>query len=301
MCPLCRSKVKAVKRGYYLRPSDNKRFQRFQCKACKKTFSEQLFGIEYRLRRRENLQRIYRVLCRGMSQRAVAEEFSMHRDAIATRIVRFGRCSRSNLEYYRENREKVKEVQFDELITFEHTKCKPLTVPIAVENGSRKILALKVGKIPASGHLAEISRKRYGHRKSERSRVLNELIQDLKICALNRAHFTSDEAIEYPPLILKHFPEATHATFKGRRAVIAGLGELKKGGYDPLFSLNHTYAMFRDNLKRLSRRTWATTKDPAKLELMLYMYAWFHNLRLDRKKEQKRTPVCLTSISHLHN
>jgi len=39
--------------------------------------------------------------------------------------------------------------------------------------------------------------------------------------------------------------EATHRTVKGRRGSIAGQGELKKIGFDPLFSLNHTCAMLR--------------------------------------------------------
>jgi hypothetical protein len=48
-----------------------------------------------------------------------------------------------------------------------------------------------------------------------------------------------------------------------------GQGELKRGGFDPLFSLNHTAAMFRDRLKRLSHRTWCTTKRPDRLQLLL--------------------------------
>ncbi len=57
-------------------------------------------------------------------------------------------------------------------------------------------------------------------------------------------------------------------------------GELKRGGFDPLFALNHTCAMFRDHLKRLSRRTWCTTKRASCLQDLLYVYAWFHNERL---------------------
>ncbi len=36
---------------------------------------------------------------------------------------------------------------------------------------------------------------------------------------------------------------SSHQRFKGRRGCIVGQGELKVGGFDPLFSLNHTYAM----------------------------------------------------------
>lgn len=38
--------------------------------------------------------------------------------------------------------------------------------------------------------------------------------------------------------------------------------------------------MSRDNLKRLSRRTWCT-KSIVPLKQMVAMYAWFHNKKLD--------------------
>jgi len=47
------------------------------------------------------------------------------------------------------------------------------------------------------------------------------------------------------------------------------------GGFDPLFALNHLFATLRQDLSRLGRSTWATTKTLAGLlnHLMLYI-AW---------------------------
>ena len=61
---------------------------------------------------------------------------------------------------------------------------------------------------------------------------------------------------------------------------MVGQGELKRGGFDPLFALNHTAAMYRDRIKRLSRRTWCTTKRADRLQLLVDLYAWHHNERL---------------------
>ena len=47
--------------------------------------------------------------------------------------------------------EDLSEVQFDEMESFEHTKCKPVTLRVAVNPKNRKILALRVGKIAAKG------------------------------------------------------------------------------------------------------------------------------------------------------
>ena len=49
---------------------------------------------------------------------------------------------------------KVENMQFDDLITLEHTKMKPLSVSLAVDKKRRFILGAEVSRIPAFGHLA---------------------------------------------------------------------------------------------------------------------------------------------------
>ena len=96
--------------------------------------------------------------------------------------------------------------------------------------------------------------------------------------------FESDEHNFYPPVVKKYFPEAKHKRYKGGRACVAGQGELKKKKYDPLFAINHTYAMFRANINRLIRRTWNTTKEIEQLQnhLDIYCYA-FNTGMIDQK------------------
>jgi hypothetical protein len=86
----------------------------------------------------------------------------------------------------------------------------------------------------------------------------------------------SDENPHYPPLIRGIFPRGEHLRYKGRRGCVVGQGELKRGGFDPLFSLNHTAAMFRANVNRLFRRTWCTTKKRESLAAHLALYAIHH-------------------------
>jgi len=87
----------------------------------------------------------------------------------------------------------------------------------------------------------------------------------------------SDQCPRYPGLVKKLFPQATHETSKGRRGCVVGQGELKAGGWDPLFALNHTAAMFRAHVSRLFRRTWNTTKKPAHLAAHMTLYVAHHN------------------------
>ncbi len=286
VCPYCKHQENIRKHGTYIRASDGKVCQRYRCKSCSKTFSETHFGIDYRLRKRYLNQNIFRSLCSGVSQRRLALILGVRRPVIARRLLRFGICAQHNLEEYRKNREKVSKLDFDELETFEHSKCKPITAAIAVEDKTRKVLAIAVGRIPAKGSLVHLARKKYGKRPCERHKCLTTLFEELKACVTDFGIVKTDQSRAYPPYIRVYLPKWEHQATPGRRGCVVGQGELKEGAWDPLFSLNHTYAMFRDGLKRLARRTWCTTKKIENLKMALYMYAWFHNLYLDSKAKR---------------
>ncbi len=291
MCPKCKSDESVIKRGFYRRPSDQKKVQRYRCKSCKISFSEQTFAIDYRQQKRWFNQSCFLTLCSGVSQRRTAYIFHVVPRTIARRVKKFGEICEENLAKYRKKREKVNEVQLDELESFIHTKLKPVTIPIAVEKKTRKVLAVSIGNIGAKGYLKKISLQKYGRRPSERMSALKGLVRDLQTCVAAKARIGSDKCPIYPKLIRESFPDASHYTCKGSRGAIVGLGELKKTVFDPIFTLNHTYAMFRDNLKTLSRRTWATAKRKDRLLHLLNIYAWFHNLWLDRNRAKPRLEI----------
>jgi len=168
-------------------------------------------------------------------------------------------------------------IEFDDLETFEHSKCKPLSVTLAVEHKTRRILGFEVSQMPAKGKLSRLALKKYGPRKDERAGARERLFQKIKPLIHDEALIKSDENPHYISPVRRHFPNATHERHKGQRGSIVGQGELKKVRFDPLFSLNHTCAMLRANVNRLFRRTWCTTKLPERLSLHLAMYVDFHN------------------------
>ena len=93
----------------------------------------------------------------------------------------------------------------------------------------------------------------------------------------------SDECPYYAPIVKQYFPQAKYTQHKGKKGCISGQGELKKTFFDPIFSINHTFAMLRANISRLIRRTWNTTKKIEALINHLNIYIWVHN--------NHRTPV----------
>jgi hypothetical protein len=172
---------------------------------------------------------------------------------------------------------KTQHLQFDDLITTEHTKLKPLSITLAVDAKRRIILGTKVSRIPAFGHLAALSRRKYGKRISTHKIGLLELLEKISPYVDKKAKIESDEHHSYARAIMQFYPQANYIQHKGGRATIAGLGELKKLHRDPLFILNHTCAMLRANINRLIRKTWCTTKDPKRLQDHLDIYIAFHN------------------------
>lgn len=131
--------------------------------------------------------------------------------------------------------------------------------------------------MPAKGHLATLSVKKYGYRRDLRTRGRYLLFKDIQRNVSPLALIESDENPHYPEAVRRFFPYARYQTFLSQRGSVTGQGELKKGFHDPLFSINHTFAMLRANINRLFRRTWCTTKKPQRLAAHLELYTYYHN------------------------
>ena len=279
MCPNCLRSGFSVKAGCY-RSRRRRRIQRFICRACHRRYSTQTQSLTYREKRPDLNAPLFKALASGLSQRRCAEIFGISRITVARKIVRMGRMARHALRTQAKERPAGDTVVFDEMETSEHTKMKPLSIALAVEDKTRRILAVEVASMPAKGRLAAKSRAKYGRRPDHRSVAMRALCREVKRACPRLVRVKSDECPRYPKIVRRYLPGVEHTRRKGRRAAAIGLGELKKGGWDPLFSLNHTAAMYRDNLKTLARRTWCTTKRPDRLQYLLYLYAWCHNQRL---------------------
>jgi hypothetical protein len=275
-----------VRKGTYFRRSDGQRISRYRCRSCGKSFSSGSFLPCYRQKKRKLNHKLQLLLVSGVSQRRAAILLRVNRKTVVRKFHFLAAQAQAGQQSWlsRLALTPVSEVQFDDLETSEHTKCKPLSVALAVEPKSRKILGFQVSSMPAKGHLSRIAYRKYGPRQDQRSQGWHALFGNLKPIVSPTAVWLSDENPHYPRHLRAHHPGAQHRTTPGRRGCIAGQGELKKIGFDPLFSLNHTCAMLRANLNRLFRRTWCTTKTQQGLIDHLWIYMSYHNRRL--------TPPC---------
>ena len=265
----------------YKRTSDRQRIQRYRCCECETTMSPSTFS-PWRGQKKRYLNRVvFGLLSRGMSINNTADELKVNRKTVARKLEAWGFYAASELNRInREEHEQCRVIEFDDLETFEHTKCKPIAVTIAVESRTRRILAIEVSPMQAKGKLAHKAREVYGRREDGRAAARARLFATLTDLVREDAVIKSDSNPHYAADVKRYFPKAHHVTYQSRKGSLGGQGELKKTKFDPIFSLNHSCAMVRYNLARLVRKTWCTTKRIDRLWLHLMLYALRHNQRI---------------------
>ena len=286
-CPNLKCKYhqsnEVIKRnGTYFRANDSRYVQRFKCTSCRRHFSFATFSLAKGQKKRRVNVEVEKLLSASVSMRRIARILNIHELTVKRKLEYLAKKAKLSQEklLLKLRQNPIHHMQFDDLITIEHTKLKPIAVTVAVDVRQRTILGAQVSRIPAFGHLAEISRRKYGYCKSNYEQNARALFRKIKDSVHPNALIETDEHQMYPKFVREFFPKTTHETFKSERGSVAGQGELKKVQYDPLFAINHTLAMMRANINRLVRRTWCTTKDPKMLQLHLDLFVNYYNQNL---------------------
>src|SRR5262249_55960094 len=111
----------------------------------------------------------------------------------------------------------ARDLYLDEMETIEHTKCKPLSIALMV-NENYQILAAKVARMPAKGRLAQFSVQKYGYRTDERPQALKELFSEVKSnLSLHPGKVLSDDKSAYRKFVESYFPQSQYQTYVSSR------------------------------------------------------------------------------------
>lgn len=278
-CPHCPNLCsKVVRIGRFYRTSDSRWVQRFRCTKCRKGFSNATFNSCFRQKKRQKNALLRKLLCSGVSQRRAARILNLHRVTVVRKFLFLSLEAEFLLSTQNYGSPKTGIIEFDDMETFEHTKCKPLSITLAVESKTRRILGVEVSRMPAKGLLSRV--RKYGRRVDERAVGRRLLFQKIQNFTADDVTIKSDSNPHYEKQVRELFPSAKYLQYLGKRGAITGQGELKKVRFDPLFSLNHTCAKIRADVNRLFRRTWCTTKNPDRLRAHLILYSSYHNQHL---------------------
>lgn len=168
---------------------------------------------------------------------------------------------------------KTSYIQMDEMLTFEHTKLKPISIALAVRAKTGEILEAQASQMNYLGLPAPVALNKYGPRENLSHIAVEDCLLSIKKCSKNHLTIETDKKKSYSGQIKKHLPHSTHVPMKGRRPFYEGNKDPNK----PLFTLNYTCAKIRNDLSRMARKTWVTTKALWALQAHLDLYIAFNN------------------------
>jgi len=273
-CPdlKCQGRV-FIKKGFYVVRRINQKFRKFQCKTCNRYFSSRTFKADYRHKKMDLNPIFARLLSEGNSLRGIGRILGLTYHNTYKKFLWFKRLVE---EHQKSLRFSAEEIQFDELETIHHTKCKPLNL-ILVLNEKYQLISAKVAEMPAKGRLAEFSRKKYGPRKNEQKEKLHEAFTEvLARLKIKPLRVKSDAHPVYRKIVETYFSGCEYQQFvqkKKKDKMRERMHEkINKKQFDPIFAINHKCAVLRDRIKRLVRRNWCTTKKVANLQLHLDIF-----------------------------
>ena len=93
----------------------------------------------------------------------------------------------------------------------------------------------------------------------------------------------------------KTYPRRAREAFGDRlREVQQFWSKIKRDTSNPLFRINLTHAMMRDNVGCLHRRSWLASKKRSRLSIRLAYFIAYRNYQRPRKNGEEKTPAqCL--------
>ena len=278
-----RSKNHRSKNGLYARKSDRKTAQRYRCSRCGKSFSAASSSPCYRKKKRHLHHEIWRRYCSSDPQRRIARDLAISRTTVARIIKWLSILKAEENERFLEALGIQKTIYIDEMKTFIHSQCRPVTIAMAV-NEHYKMLGFEISTVvPNSRRLIRIATKKYGKPKDNSTEGFVKLLRSIAPLCNEQTTIMTDKHPIYANLIKKNLTFKQHCRYKSKPAAIAGQGELKEKGKDPLFPINHVFAETRSRVARLARATWCTSKTIQGLADNLTVYMHYHNTVVKRK------------------
>lgn len=256
------------KRGYRRPKHNHQPIPRYQCRACGAWFcATQVKPIEGQHRPELN-RRLLEMAVSGVSGRRMAQLLGCSRDTVLRKIEVLAEQAQ---EHHIKRLAKIQTsfVMMDELETFIHARWKQVSVPVVVRPKTGEILAFGVARKPSSMKQG-IEFNRWVI--NERPQVMAHVLAMVSPCLKLGATLATDGEASYSKWIGRYLPGVKHT----KQKTPAGNQD-----YDPLFAVNVLFAKMRNDLARLGRKTWTTTKTMEGLENHLWLYvAWVNGYRL---------------------
>ncbi|HLQ37889.1 MAG TPA: hypothetical protein VK348_08815 [Planctomycetota bacterium] len=287
------------RRGSYRPKCRAEPVPRFRCRRCGKGFSRQTFRADYRDHRPDCNGLLFQLLVSGVGLRQAGRCTGLTVHAVQHKFRKLGgllrRLNRNLLPRLPDQRCYL----LDEIETFEHRSICPVTVPVLIEKTSKLIVAVGAASIRRRSRRGS-RRQRWldrheavhGRRRDHGKQCVWRVFRRWqRLLDGQRARLITDKKALYASLCRSLLgSQVEHFTWSGR---------LLRTTYNPLFPINLTDAMLRDNNGRLRRRSWLVTKKTRYLRLQLELFVAYRNWHRLRTNQDPchQTPGVLLGLA----
>ena len=136
---------------------------------------------------------VFKWVCSGVSINRIAESLGINRKTVMRKITWLAReASRFHHHAIESGELNTDFVQFDEVETFEHTRLKPISIAIAVQVSTRKIIDIKVATMKNQTKNASIANEKYGDRADTREDACRSVFRTVALVAKQNIKITTD-------------------------------------------------------------------------------------------------------------
>lgn len=273
--------------GFFPRAVDGRRVQRFRCRTCHRRFSAQSFRLDFRQQKPLINAGVLTCLVSKVTHRQTARVLFVDRKTVHRRLRLFGPALRDwhsvFLARARRQGGLTGSFSLDELETFEQDRLlQPVTMPVLIHRKTRFVIHLESAALAPRGQLTPRDCARRDRRAAISGPRRSGSRPAVRRCleALHAVHapgalleLVTDQKSTYPVLVKEVFGNriAAHVKESSRRA---------RNTLNPLFGINHTMAMLRDQVSRLVRRTWGSSQERSQLTIHSWCWvAWRNYVR----------------------
>jgi transposase-like protein len=287
-----------TRQGSYRPKCRREPIPRFQCSWCGKGFSRQTFRGDYRDRKPELNVPLFRLLVSGVGLRQCGRLLGLGVHSVQHKFRKIGRLlGLLNRNLLRRLPDRCTYL-FDELESFEDKSICPLTVPVLIERSSKLVVATGVASIrrvavrgSRKQKWLKLHEQEHGKRQDLGRACVHKVLRRFRTLLDGQpATLITDQKGLYAALSRRLFgDQVAHLKFSGK---------LARTTLNPLFPINHTEAMLRDNCGRLRRRSWLVSKRATCLLLQLQLFTAYRNWHRKRTNDDDdgRTPAVVLGV-----
>jgi len=270
-----------MKKGYRKPKHNHQPVPRYQCKTCGRNFSATT-NKSIRQHHRPDLNaQVFRLAVSGVSMRRMEVLLGCDKKTIRRKVTYLvEQTQKAHTVHLAKLRTAY--VMMDELETFIHARYKQVSVPVVVRVKTGEILAFDVVRMPSKMKQGNIGNAWV---LDDRPKIVPAVLARAAPLLKEHAIIATDGGPSYPKWIQRALPGVQHRVVQSPKETNLGRSQKKASGEprerDPLFAINLTFAKMRNDLARLGRKTWTTSKSIEGLRNHLWLYvAWVNGYRL---------------------